>query len=173
MSAAGPGATTTDDDGGGGFSVGLDDVGLGFLSGNLSVLRTFVTNPRRFVIGAVATAILEGLFDAVTALIDAVLFIFGGSKPFQFDPTESFGLADIPILIATTAADAGGNAGDAILGAIGTLNSQLFGLAETAGPAAPVITAAVIAAEIAVVAFVGARTVRVILDLVPGGGGLV
>lgn len=130
----------------------------------------FANNPRNFVLGAVLTALLEGLFSVVTTLLEAIQLVFVGDS---ITTTEgAWGIADIPLGVAELLAGVGGEAGETVIGAIAAANDPLFTAAQTAGPLAPVLVVGVIVIEVLVLLFVGDRLLRVILDIVPGAGGL-
>lgn len=148
-----------DDGGNNGGTIGLSDIGLGFLSGNTGVLSSFVTNPRRFIIGAVLTTILDGLFNITAVAIEGIQIGLGA-------------LASIPTRVADALTGAGATIGTDIFQVVVNLNDPLFSAADTAGPLAPVLVAIVIVAETAIVLVVGERLIRVLVDVIPGGGGL-
>lgn len=158
------------DSGGGGFSVpnfvtGWSDLSLP------SVLQSFISNPQRFIVGAVATAILESVFGIVTTLINLVFRVFGGSAPGRLNaPGEALGLIDVPVYVADLLAGVGTDTGNAILLAIDALNEPVFALASNAGPATPVIIAGVLVIEVIVVLWLLQRVVYVIADLLQLGG---
>lgn len=157
----GPGPGGSGGDGGGGFTLP-------------PVLSAFAGNPRRFILGAVLTTILDGLFNIGTVIIDGLLLGLGGSQPFGFSETEAtWGLADVPFLAANALTGAGSTIGTDIVQALLGLNEPLFSAAETAGPLAPVLVVTVVVVETGLVLFVGSRIVRIAIDVVPGGGGLI
>ena len=138
-----------------------------------NVLSAFASNPRNFILGAVLTSILEGVFGVVTTLVDAVLLALGGSRPFEYSPAEAqWGLADVPPLIADYLTDSGSTVGGAVLDAVQALNDPLFNAAGAAGPFGPVLAAAIVAAEVIALLWIGERIIRVLIDAIPGGGGL-
>ena len=156
-----------DDDSGGGIS-GWKDLSLP------GTLQSFLDNPRNFILGAVLTSILEGVFSIVSTILDALLLAFGGSQPFSYSPYEDqWGLADVPPLAADYVIESGDVAGTAIFDAIRSLNDPLFNAAGAAGPFGPVLVAAIVAAEVIALLWIGERVLRVIIDVIPGGGGLV
>ena len=157
----GPGPSGSGGGGGGGFTLP-------------PVLSAFAGNPRRFILGAVLTTILDGLFNIGTVIIDGLLLGLGGSQPFGFSETEAtWGLADVPFLVANTLTGAGSTIGTDIVQALLGLNEPLFSAAETAGPLAPVLVVTVVVVEAAIVLLIGERAIRVVIDVIPGGGGLV
>jgi hypothetical protein len=160
MSSTDPGPapeTTKNDDDGGGFTLP-------------SVLSSFASNPRAFVVGAVLSTILEGVFGALSALLGAVILLFGGSQPTASPADEAtVGIADIPFIALRALRGVGGGVAAAIDGTVASLAGILATLP------APVAAFAVPAAGVGVlVVFVvaGSRLVDVALDILPGGGGL-
>ncbi|WP_281195835.1 hypothetical protein [Halorubrum sp. F4] len=136
-----------------------------------SIIREFIQNPRRLIVGAVLTTLLESAFSVVSRFIDALLLIFGGSQPFVFDaPGETLGIADLPVAIAATIGTAGGSLGRSILSAIRTLNGELFLAADAAGPFSPIVVTAIVVVEILVVLAIVRRIVYVVADLLQLGG---
>ena len=135
-------------------------------------LSTFLSDPRAFVLGAVITTVLQGVFGVVTAILDAILLILAGSQPAVFNGvTESqIGLADAPAALVD--AGAGVLSPDSIIQGIESLNQPIFDAAGAAGIASPVIIALVLVVETIVLLVVLERLVRIALDVVPGLGGL-
>jgi hypothetical protein len=125
-----------------------------------TVLSTFASNPRRFIIGAVLTTIVNGLFDIAAVAIQGIQIA-----------TDA--LASVPTQVADTLTDAGATIGTDIYQLVVTFNDPLFNAADTAGPLAPVLVALVVVTETAIVLVIGERAIRVVIDVIPGGGGLV
>ncbi|WP_255212506.1 hypothetical protein [Halorubrum sp. CBA1229] len=173
--AAGEDGTSTDSiDGGGGDRI-IDSV-TGSISswGDLTLpdtLQSFLSNPQGFIVGAVATAILEQVFGIVTTLINLVFRVFGGSAPGRLNaPGETLGLIDVPVYVADLLVDVGTDTGNAILIAIESMNDPVFALASNAGPATPVIITAIVVGEVIVVLWILQRLVFVLADLLQLGG---
>jgi hypothetical protein len=173
--AAGEDGTSTDSiDGGGGD--GIVDSVTGSISGwgDLTLpdtLQSFLSNPQGFIVGAVATAILEQVFGIVTTLINLVFRVFGGSAPGRLNaPGETLGLIDVPVYVADLLVDVGTDTGNAILLAIESMNDPVFALASNAGPATPVIITAIVVGEVIVVLWILQRLVFVLADLLQLGG---
>ena len=173
--AAGEDGTSTDSiDGGGGDGI-IDSV-TGSISswGDLTLpdtLQSFLSNPQGFIVGAVATAILEQVFGIVTTLINLVFRVFGGSAPGRLNaPGETLGLIDVPVYVADLLVDVGTDTGNAILRAIESMNDPVFALASNAGPATPVIITAIVVGEVIVVLWILQRLVFVLADLLQLGG---
>ena len=142
--------------------------------GDLSLpatLQSFLSNPQGFIVGAVATAILEGFFGVVTTGINMIIRVFLGSNPGEFNaPGETLGLADVPVYAVDQALRISGYASTAILKAIESLNEPVFALASNAGPATPLIITAIVIGEVIVVLWILQRLVYVLADLLQLGG---
>ena len=142
--------------------------------GDLSLptaLKSFLADPQRFIVGAVATAILETFFGVVTTGINMIIRVFLGTNPGQFNaPGETLGLADVPVYVADQLLRVGGYASTAIIKAIGSLNDPVFALASNAGPATPLIVTGVVVIEIIAVLWLFERAVYVLADLLQLGG---
>jgi len=81
-----------------------------------STLQTFIENPQNFILGAVLSGLLEWVFGAVSIVIDTILLVIAGSEPTTFDaPGERFGIADIPVSVASNLGGVGGTVGAAII----------------------------------------------------------
>lgn len=151
-------------------SGGGDGVDLGPLTGVADVLKTFGNSPAGFILGAVLSELLGGIEVLLTALLDAVLFVFVGSGP---GTTGMLGIADIPIFATEILIGATSGIGQTILELIGSLLGMVGTVAASAGPAAPLV----VAGSIAVVAIAGAWTLRTVIDVVadavPGLQGII
>jgi len=162
--------TGDDDGGGGGFSTTGFITGWGDLS-LPAVLQSFLSNPRNFIIGAIATTLLEQIFGIVTTVLNVIFLVLGGSAPGRLNaPGETLGLIDVPVFVADLLAGIGTDVGSAILQAIGSLNDPVFALASNAGPATPVIITAIVVGEVIVVLWLLQRLVFVVADLLQLGG---
>ena len=165
-------ATDSVDDGGDGGST----IVSGFITGwsDLSLpatLQSFLSNPQGFIIGAVATAILEQVFGIVTTLINLVFTVLGGSAPGRLNaPGETLGVIDVPVYVADLLVDIGTGVGTEVLLAIESLNEPVFALASNAGPATPLLVTGVVVIEGIVVLWLLQRAVYVIADLLQLGG---
>jgi len=170
-------ATDSIDDGGGG---GGGDGIIGSVTGGISgwgdltlpdTLQSFLSNPQGFIIGAVATAILEGIFGIVTTGINMLIRVFLGTNAGEFNaPRETLGLADVPVYAVDQFLRIGGYASTAILNAIESLNEPVFALASSAGPATPLIVTTVVVVEVIIVLVLLQRLVYVVADLLQLGG---
>lgn len=158
------------DSGGIGFP-GFESIAPGFLTDNLGVLQAFVTNPRNFIVGAIATTLLETVFGIVTSVLNVVfLVVLGSNTRTLAAPGETLGIADVPVFVARQLGDVGGSVGDAITTAISDLNAPLFEAANVAGPLSPLVVAAVVIGETIVVLWVLQRIVFVLADFLQLGG---
>lgn len=162
--------------GGGGDDGGVVDSITSSISGwgDLTLpatLQSFLSNPQGFIVGAVATAILEQVFGIVTTLLNLVFRVFGGSAPGRLNaPGETLGLIDVPVYVADLLVSVGTDSGDAILLAIESMNEPVFALASNAGPATPVLITGVLVVEVIVVLWILQRVVFVVADLLQLGG---
>lgn len=142
--------------------------------GSLRILKSFVANPRRFILGAILTSILEGLFSIVTeALYILQLGLVGSSPTKSFPEEDVWGLADIAASLYRLLGQAGLEIGSEVIESVQALNNPLYELAGSAGPAAPLVVAIFLSAELVAVLLILEYTVRALADIVPGLGGLV
>jgi len=168
---SGGGGGGGDDDSGGGD--GSTDSG-GDTGGTGSVLTSFATNPRKFILGAVLTTILEGVFSIFSEGISVLQLLFLGSAPATSSAGEEvWGIADIIAGVFRVLGDAGLEGGAVIIRTVQSVNDPLYELAGVAGPAAPLIIAVFVSVEVVVVLIALESAVKVLLDVVPGLGGLV
>lgn len=164
-----------DTDSSSGGSSGGDGL-LNFVTGwgDLSLpttLQSFLANPQGFIVGAVATAILESVFGVVTTGINMIIRVFLGTDPGRFNaPGETLGLADVPVYAVDQILRLGGYASTAILKGIESLNEPVFELASNAGPATPLIITVFVVVETIVVLWLLQRLVYVLADLLQLGG---
>jgi len=137
----------------------LSGLGLGWLAEYDDVLKAFGKRPVQFVAGAIFTLLLNGVESIVESLLGAVLALGDA-------------VAAVPTLSAEVLTSGGAALGTVILDTIRLVNEPLLTAAQAAGPLAPVIGAAIIVAEIVAVIVVARAALRIILDLIPGIGGL-
>ncbi|VTT86107.1 hypothetical protein DM2_2145 [Halorubrum sp. DM2] len=157
------------DSGGGGVVWG--NIAPGWLQDASSVIRAFAENPRGFVIGAVATTILETVTGIVTTVVSQLVLLVGGSQPGRFNaPNETIGLADLPVAVADLLIGAGGFSGDAIIGGIEAFNATIADAAAAVGPFGPLVLIVLISVEAIVAIVVLRRVVYVIADFLQLGG---
>ncbi|RLM53733.1 hypothetical protein DVK02_12880 [Halobellus sp. Atlit-31R] len=155
------------DDGG---STSLGDLGIGWLSDSGDLLQSFASQPRAFIIGAVLTTVIDGLFDIAISAVDLVLLILGGSRPLSSPATEEFlGVADVPFLIARTLISTGRRVVLTAGGIVTDLASDLAALPE---PLPALLAPAIVVALLVIARVAGERLLRIALDLIPGAGGL-
>lgn len=153
-------------DGGGGGSTG--DGGIFTLP---TVLSTFATDPRRFILGAILATVVEGLFGVVSVVLDTILLVLAGSEPTTFNaPGEQLGIADIPVAVSDALGGAGGAAGSALITAVESLNGPIFAATSSLGPFAPIVVVAVVGLETIAVLWLLQRAVYVAADLLQLGG---
>ncbi|WP_436924925.1 hypothetical protein [Halosimplex amylolyticum] len=124
----------TGGDGGSDGSVGWDDLPdpLSSLSGVKSLPKKLLTDPRLYIIGVIVEYVAGGITRLLGALIGSLqeaLFLLGS----------------IPTTIGEALLEAGALAGGVSLTAIGVLGDVLAGLVASAGPASPLVMAAVAA----------------------------
>lgn len=141
-------------------SFALQSLGLGWIAQYEDVLRAFGKRPVQFVAGAIFTLLLDGVEEMMTAILTAILAL-GDS------------VASVPTLVASVLTDAGSTVGMSIIETIRLVNEPLLAAAQATGPFAPLVGTAIVAGEVIVVVWVGQLTVRVLLDTIPGLGGLV
>jgi len=153
--------------------IGWSSIAPGFLTEGsvLETLRRFGRNPIAFVLGAVLQALLGGVEAIVTALLDAIRFLFVGSDPTGTD--GQLGIADVPLLAAELVTGAGDTVGSAILASTGMYVDAVTETALAFGPLSPVAVAAAIAVTLYVGYHIGMAVIRVVADVIPGLGGLV
>jgi len=135
------------------------------------ILLDFLSNPRRFVVGAVLTTALEVTFGIVSRFVDLLLLVFGGSQPGSFNaPGETLGVADVPVAIAERLGGVGLSLGTTIIATLRGFNGTVFEAAGALGPFSPVVVAAIVVAEVVVAVLVLRRIVFIVADLLQLGG---
>lgn len=150
--------TTTDTTSG--ASLTLQGLGIGWVAEYESVLSGFGKRPVQFVAGAIFTLLLSGIEEMVTALLAAVIALGDA-------------VASIPTLVSSVLTDAGSATGLTIIETIRVVNEPLLTAAQATGPLAPIVATAIVAGEVIAIVWVGQLTIRVLLDVIPGLGGLV
>lgn len=104
MSSSGRGSEVG---GGGQEGVSFGSIIPGWLSRNLNTLKTLVTEPRKFIRGFILGGALAGLGGFLDELFGTAQLIVLGSQPATFGaPSETYGIADVPVVIARVLADA-------------------------------------------------------------------
>lgn len=153
-------STTDSTDGtSGAATTALEGLGIGWIATYDDVLKGFGKRPIQFIGGAMLTLLLNGFEQLTVSLLDAVLAV-GDS------------VASVPTLTASVLTDAGSSTGLLIIDLIRAVNEPLLTAAQAAGPLAPVVGTAIVAGELVVVVWVGQLLVSVLLDIIPGLGGL-
>lgn len=161
---------STDDTSGGtptsGYSVLLPD----WLTQIKPVLTAFGNSPTGFVLGIALSTVLNGVESIVTALLDAVLFIFIGDGPGL---EGGLGLADLPLLVGSILVDATRGLGLDIISGASAFTGALIDLSSSFGPLAPVALAVMVSGIGIAVAWVARLALEIVLDAIPGGGALI
>jgi hypothetical protein len=161
-----------------GAGTGYDDGGesdstsglWSLLSDNKDVLQDFLKQPTSFVLGSILSIILGGVEAMVESLLDAIWFVFVGDEAGSTE--GAMGLEDIPLTAANLIVGAGETLGMPVLEITDTVFSTIADIALLAGPFAPFVLTIGAALAVAVY-FVLLRTlIRVVLDVIPGLGGL-
>ena len=141
------------------------------LTAFVDTLVDFASDPRRFVVGAVLTTVLEVVFGVVSRVVDTLLLLFGGTQPGAFNaPGETLGLADVPMAIAEALGGAGSSAGTVLIATVRGFNSSVFEAAGALGSLLPIVVAVIVVAEVVVAVLVLRRIVFVVADLLQLGG---
>ncbi len=135
-----------------------------------STLSRFAKNPTAFIFGAILGRLLDGLQAVWEAVVSGVYALFVGSDPTSTAGT--WGLVDIPLYFASLLSDAGGAVASPVESWTGSMAGAAVDFALLFGPLSPFILTVEAALAIALV-YLGLRTlVRVGIDVLPGGGGL-
>jgi len=139
--------------------------------GNYSgFLIKFAKNPVAFILGTVLTVILGGIEAIVRSVVEGIWVLFVGSDPSSTDGTV--GLIDIPILAADYVVSSGEFIGSPIVSWVETMSSGAVDFALEFGYLAPLVIT-VEAAVVILLIYLTVRTLlRVAVDVIPGGGGL-
>ena len=170
MSAGEP---TRESGGGAGDPDDIDDSPRNEVSGPSAsgILSALLSNPRRFVVGALAASVIEWTVGIVSIVLEVLTLIVAGSQPETFAAEgETLGIADVPVFVAGQLTGVGGTVGGSILDAIRALNEPLFNAAAFAGPVTPIIVGAIVVVEVIAVIWVLQRAVYVAADLLQLGG---
>lgn len=142
--------------------------------GDLSLpapIQAFISNPQNFIIGAVATTILETVTGVVTTIVSQLVFLVGGSQPAQFNaPSETIGLADLPVAVADLLIGAGGFSGGALLAGIEGFNATIADAAAALGPFGPFVLIVLVTVELFVAVLILRRLAFVVADFLQLGG---
>lgn len=146
-------------------SVSWTDVAPGWLQQNSSTLKSFLARPEVFVIQLILTWLITNLVirptaytvawidwawtTATTTVNDAFRSAYGGAA------------RGISMAIIGTPSDPG---------LVRSLNQQLVSIAMQGGLAAPIASALVLILNAVIVTTLAVLVVRILLDLIPGGG---
>lgn len=130
-----------------------------WLSSNAQALKVFLVSPVGFVIGALLSEFLNGVEVIVEEFLDAILSIFDA-------------IAFIPESTASLLIDAGSVLSVRLFEAIIGVNTQVLTAAEAAGPLSGVVVTVWVVGELLVTLWVGVTLLKIAIDAVPGGGGL-
>lgn len=172
MAKLDPGNTGGGGDGGGGdettvetdpdslYSESFKALAPDWFTDNAANLKAFATDPVGAVIGAVLTQLFIGIETIVEAFIEALLSIFDS---FAFIPTTASELL----------LDGGGYVARIVFEGMIALNDELIAGAEATGPLAPLVGIVFIVAEVIAVLWFAELLLKIIIDAIPGGGGLI
>jgi len=133
-------------------------------------LKAFGGNPAGFILGAVLSQILGGVQIIVESLIDGIIVLFLGSDGEPSATGDLLGIADIPVYVVTAFTGGGARVADGIAGAIRSTNRVTVEVATAAGPASPIVYAALLAVYMVVSAWLLRTLIAVVLDLLQLGG---
>ena len=136
-----------------------------------STVSTFGKSPVGFILGAVLGTALDGLQTVWETLVTAVFAVFVGEEAGSTEGT--WGLVDIPIVTLGLVMDAGSIVASSTVSFLTeTVVGSVVDFALLFGPLSPLILTIEAALAIAVVFVVFRTLVRVGIDALPGGGGL-
>lgn len=134
------------------------------------VLTAFGNSPAGFILGVALSTVLNGVETVVTALLDAVLYLFVGDGPGL---EGGLGLADIPLLVGGLLVDATRGLGLDIISAASAFTGALIDLSTSFGPLAPVALAVMVSGIGIAAAWFTRVVLEIALDFIPGGGALI
>lgn len=144
-----------------------------------SEATALLKSPQGYILGVVLSQLLAGVESIFLLVLDGIEYVFRGSEP---GTTGVLGIADIPLWIGEQLVSAGSAIGGStglgsskpsgILGLFGTINDAILGLANSAGVFGPLIVSAYVAAIAIGGAILLRKLIMVLLDILPGGGGL-
>jgi len=140
------------------------------LEGVEDTLTAFGESPAGFILGAVLSQILGGVQIIVESLIDGIIVLFLGSDGEPSATGDLLGIADIPVYVVTAFTGGGARVADGIAGAIRSTNRVTVEVATAAGPASPIVYAALLAVYMVVSAWLLRTLIAVVLDLLQLGG---
>jgi len=143
------------------------------MSGNSVIpepVQKFAAGPIAFILGAMLNPLLTSFQNALEALLDAIRLALVGESYWTTEGQK--GLADVPLLLSAEVGEAGSKVANPILDTVSTLRIAAIDLADKAGLFEPLVLSIEIAVVLVVLFFAARTTVRVVLDIVPGLGGL-
>ena len=145
-----------------------------FITENLDLLRRFLTNPGKFIRGFIFGSLLAGFGNILAEVFNVMQLLVLGSKPGEFGaPGETWGIADVPVVIGGVVGD---TAGAVVLLLFDTYADILRALIPDVGSPVVVPLAAVALVFTGVVIFrlVGPAlltTIQALLEAIPFVGG--
>lgn len=95
-------------------------------------LVTFITNPVRFIWGAIILGILMMIQETVLGVLEFINLLFTGEAGTP-------GIADLPLFIVNAVIDGFATGGDAVLEMLAFVRGEIFTAAQAAGPFAPLV----------------------------------
>ncbi|MEA1931183.1 MAG: hypothetical protein U9O06_06515 [Euryarchaeota archaeon] len=133
----------------------------GGLSGLAGDARTLLNNPRGFILTVVVTWVVKNVFikpaQWVLAMIDWLFgFLTGSLTDAQTTVLE--GIAPV---------------GDRLLALPVGIHNGLESVISRAGLAAPIVTSVAVVIEVVALVTIAYMVGRVLIDILPGGGGLI
>lgn len=156
--------------GGGGGGSSSDSTTWGSILNVPEPLEKFAAHPVAFILGVVLQRLLGGIETMVTAILDAIQYVFVGDS---VNSTEGdLGVADIPMVAANMLTGAGDTVGSSVLETLDTFVTAITDTALAFGPLSPVALAVEIGVVLVILYYVTTTLLRMALDLIPGAGGL-
>lgn len=164
--SGGDGGTITD--GADAFSA----IAPSWLETNSDILRSFLTSPVAFILGAIISTLVGGIETITTAVLDSVSFVFFGADgaPSFGTGNGAIGIVDIPGYFAGLFIETARPLGLAIIDVAALPLEVATDLAQGAGPLAPILVAAAGVLYFLAALWVLRTVVRILIDAIPGGG---
>lgn len=141
-------------------SISFEAIAPAWLADNLQALRVFLSNPLGYIAGAGLAFGLAGLESITEAVLAAVFSVFDA-------------VTFVLTLNGGAVLDLGGDLSSIVLNGIVSANDVLLGAAQATGPFAPIVGTAILVVEAILALWLLEQAVRVIIDIVPGLGGLI
>lgn len=154
-----------------GLGLGTGTVSWSDISGIPSTLQRFAKQPTAFILGAILSEILGGIETIVESLLRAIRLVFVGENPGSTEGT--LGIADIPLLVLNIVLDAGSELGTTIRDLASSAATGGVEFAFGFGWLAPIVLSLEIAVLLVITWTVLRTLLRVAIDAIPGGGGLI